>query len=220
MSVSGAGSSGSARSRSGQSRASSVGRRRGRNRDPPAPPSPWRARASRSRRSARLLRSFGGDDRLALADHDAQADVEALRAFELLDPCRGAARATAPRPRTARRRPHRRPARRARAMRSPSSASASVSCAMGRSFARPAVAAYGSACRRRQAPAVSRSSARSACPSRADRGSAISPSRRRSMSSLMRSLRPQVRVVSPGHLSVASSPILPPSPATGEAKSR
>src|SRR5581483_10697091 len=32
--------------------------------------------------------------------------------------------------------------------------------------------------------------------------------------------RPHARVVSPGHLFVASMPILPPRPATGEAKSR
>jgi hypothetical protein len=39
-------------------------------------------------------------------------------------------------------------------------------------------------------------------------------------SSLMRILRPHSRFTSPGHLSVASSPILAPRPETGEAKSR
>lgn len=39
-------------------------------------------------------------------------------------------------------------------------------------------------------------------------------------SSLMRILRPHSRFTSPGHLSVASRPILEPSPETGEAKSR
>jgi len=40
------------------------------------------------------------------------------------------------------------------------------------------------------------------------------------MSSLMRILRPHSRLVSGGHLLVASRPILPPSPDSGEAKSR
>ena len=39
-------------------------------------------------------------------------------------------------------------------------------------------------------------------------------------SSLMRILRPHSRLTSPGHLSVASRPILAPRPETGEAKSR
>lgn len=42
----------------------------------------------------------------------------------------------------------------------------------------------------------------------------------RTTSSLMRILRPHSRFTSPGHLSVASRPILEPSPETGEAKSR
>lgn len=50
--------------------------------------------------------------------------------------------------------------------------------------------------------------------------SASSPSTRRSTSAGIAMVRPHSRAVSPGHLFVASSPILPPRPLTGLAKSR
>ena len=46
------------------------------------------------------------------------------------------------------------------------------------------------------------------------------PSTRRVMSAGIEITRPHSRLVSPGHLWVASSPILPPRPLTGDAKSR
>ena len=49
---------------------------------------------------------------------------------------------------------------------------------------------------------------------------AITSATRCSTAASMRIVRPHSRCVSPGHLFVASSPILPPRPLTGEAKSR